>query len=37
MRLKPNLTVSKLEKGPATKGMDRKRLMEAFRKAGIPE
>jgi adenylate cyclase len=37
MRLKPNLTVSKLEKGPATKGMDRKRLMEAFRKAGIPD
>jgi adenylate cyclase len=37
MRLKPNLTLSKLEKGPATKGMDRKRLMEAFRKAGIPD
>jgi adenylate cyclase len=37
MRLKPNLTVSKLEKGPATKNIDRKRMMEAFRKAGIPE
>ena len=37
MRLKPNLTVSKMEKGPVTKGMDRKRLMEALRKAGIPD
>ncbi len=37
MRLKPNLTVSKLEKGPATKNTDRKRAMEAFRKAGLPD
>jgi len=37
MRLKPNLTVSKLEKGPATKNIDRKRGMEAFRKAGLPD
>jgi adenylate cyclase len=37
MRIKPNLTVTKLEKGAATKGVNRKRLMEAFRKAGIPE
>jgi adenylate cyclase len=37
MRLKPNLTISKLEKGPATKNIDRKRMFEALRKAGIPE
>jgi len=37
MRLKPNLTLSKLEKGPATKNTDRKRMMEALRKAGIPD
>ncbi len=37
MRLKPNLTVSRLAKGPATKNIDRKRMSEAFRKAGIPE
>jgi adenylate cyclase len=37
MRLKPNLTVSRLAKGPATKGIDRKRMLEELRKAGIPE
>jgi len=37
MRLKPKLTVSRLLKGPATKGVDRKRIAEALRKAGIPE
>jgi tetratricopeptide (TPR) repeat protein len=37
MRIKPSLTVSKLEKGPATKNVDRKRHLEAMRKAGIPE
>jgi len=37
MRLKPNLTISKLEKGPATKGIDRKRMMGELRKAGIPD
>jgi len=37
MRLKPKLTVSRLLKGPATKGVDRERLAEALRKAGIPE
>jgi adenylate cyclase len=37
MRLKPNLTISKIEKGPATRNYDRKRGLEALRKAGIPE
>jgi len=37
MRLKPNLTVSKIAKGPATRGFDRKRGLEALRKAGIPD
>jgi adenylate cyclase len=37
MRLKPNLTVSRLAKGPATKGIDRKRMLDQLRKAGIPE
>ncbi len=37
MRLKPNLTISKLAKGPATKNVDRKRMLEEMRKAGIPE
>ncbi len=37
MRLKPNLTVSKMAKGPATKNIDKKRILEAYRKAGIPE
>lgn len=37
MRLKPNLTISRLAKGPATKGIDRKRMLEELRKAGIPE
>jgi hypothetical protein len=37
MRLNPKLTVSQLEKGSATKNVDRKRNLEALRKAGIPE
>ena len=37
MRLKPNLTISKLAKGPATKSIDRKRMLDELRKAGIPE
>ena len=37
MRLKPKLTVSMLAKGPATKNVDRERMLEALRKAGIPE
>jgi len=37
MRLKPKLTVSKIKKGPATRGWDRERGQEALRKAGIPE
>ena len=37
MRLKPNLTVSKIEKGPATRNYDRKRGLEALRQAGIPK
>ena len=37
IRIKPNLTVSKMEKGAATKNVNRKRVLEAFRKAGIPE
>ena len=36
-RLKPNLTISMLLKGPATKNWDRERAAEALRKAGIPE
>ena len=37
LRLKPNLTVSMIAKGPATKNWDRERGLEALRKAGIPE
>jgi adenylate cyclase len=37
LRLKPNLTISKLRKGPATKNVDRERNLELLRKAGIPE
>ncbi len=37
IRIKPSLTISKIEKGPATKSVDRKRYLEAMRKAGIPE
>ena len=37
MRITPNLTISKMEKGPATKNVERKRHFEAMRKAGIPE
>jgi tetratricopeptide (TPR) repeat protein len=37
MRIKPNLTISKIARGPATKNVDRKRMLEEMRKAGIPE
>ena len=37
MRIKPSLTISKMEKGSATKNVDRKRMFEELRKAGIPE
>jgi len=37
MRLKPNLTVSKIKKGPATRNYDRERGHQALVKAGIPE
>lgn len=37
IRIKPGLTISKMEKGPATKNVDRKRMFEELRKAGIPE
>lgn len=37
MRLKPDLTITKIKKGPATKNIDRERMLEAYRKAGIPE
>ena len=36
LRLKPNLTISKIEKGPATRNIDRNRLHDALNKAGIP-
>ena len=38
LRLKSNMTISILEKGPATNNIDRrKRIFEAMRIAGIPE
>jgi hypothetical protein len=37
MRIKPNLTISKKEKGPATKNVDRKSMVEAMGKTGIPK
>jgi len=37
MRLKPNLTVSMIAKGPRTKNIDIERNLELLRKAGIPE
>jgi tetratricopeptide (TPR) repeat protein len=37
LRIKPDLTVSKIKKGAATKNIDRKRVLEEFRKAGIPD
>ena len=38
LRLKPNMAISILEKGPATNNIDRrKRIFEAMRIAGIPE
>ena len=37
LRLKPNLTISKIKKGPATKNIDRERMHDALRKAGIPD
>jgi hypothetical protein len=37
MRIKPNLTISKKEKWPATKNVDRKSMVEAMGKTGIPK
>lgn len=38
LRLKPNMTISIMEKGPATNNIDRrKQILEAMLKAGIPE
>jgi adenylate cyclase len=37
MRIKPNLSVTKIEKGWTTKNVNRKRLFEAWRKAGLPD
>jgi adenylate cyclase len=38
LRLKPNMTISIIEKGPATNNIDRrKQILEAMRIAGIPE
>jgi len=37
LRLKPNLTISMIKKGPATKNIDRERMHDALRKAGIPD
>lgn len=37
LRLNPNLTISKLKKGPATKNIDRDRMHDALRKIGIPD
>ncbi len=37
MRIKPNISVAMIEKGAKTKSINRKRMMDAFRIAGIPE
>ena len=37
IRIKPNLTISKIEKGQKAKNVDIKSILEAMRKAGIPE
>jgi adenylate cyclase len=37
MRIKPNISIAMIEKGAKTKSVNRKRLMDAFRMAGIPE
>jgi adenylate cyclase len=37
MRIKPNFSIAMVEKGAKTKNVNRKRLMDAFRMAGIPE
>jgi adenylate cyclase len=37
LRIKPDLTVSKIKKGPKTNNIDRKLILETFRKAGIPD
>lgn len=36
MRLKPNLTISKVEKGPATKNVDRKSMLRQCKKRVFP-
>lgn len=36
LRLKPKLTISKLRKGPATRGIDREKIHMAMHAAGIP-
>ncbi len=37
MRIKPKLSIAMIEKGGKTKNVNRKRMMDAFRMAGIPE
>ena len=37
MRIKPNFSIAIIEKGGKTKNVNRKRMMDAFRIAGIPE
>ncbi len=37
MRIKPNFSIAMVKKGGTTKSVNRKRLMDAFRMAGIPE
>jgi len=37
IRIKPNFSIAMVEKGAASKNVDRQRVLEAFRKAGIPE
>lgn len=37
LRIKPKITISKIRKGPATRGIDRERIHTALRDAGIPE
>ncbi|MDJ0624276.1 MAG: tetratricopeptide repeat protein [Desulfocapsaceae bacterium] len=37
LRIKPNITITKIEKGPATRGIDRDRIHAAMHKAGIPK
>ena len=37
MRIKPNLTISKIAKGQKARNVDIKSILEAMRKEGIPE